>query len=232
MPRRSSGRTIGPDVVDHVAEAALHVAERHDAARFQARLELLPDRAVQHAVRLLLRGEEEGHVVELEGGLDLGDHRVGDDAHVHRAQAHAVQHRPLVAEGAVGEELHVHPLPHPLRQRCLEGARADRVGVLRAVAARPADPQHGTALGAGNARRQEHCGRAEGSGAETAAGWLDHGASSNGSGPGRRSGGMIGRKGDRTIRAVSFGPAGGRSPGRARARRGRAVRARRAPGYW
>ena len=104
-------------------------------------------------MRLRLAGEQEGHVVDLEGRFDLRDHRIGDDAHVHRAEPHAVQHRAFVAQRAVREQLHVHAFADAALEPLLEQPRAGRVGVLRAVAAGPADAQHGAAL------RAQHGGR-------------------------------------------------------------------------
>ena len=118
------------------------------------------------ALRLRLGAEQEGHVVDLEGRLDLGDHRIGDDAHVDGAEPHAVHQRAFVADGAVGVELHLDAVADAVGQRLLEGAGADGIGVLRAVAAGPADAEDGLALRAQDGGREAH---GEGGGAEAAA---------------------------------------------------------------
>jgi hypothetical protein len=102
---------------------------------------------------LRFAGKQEGHIIHLKGGFDLCDHRIGDDAHIHRAKAHAINQRAFIANGAIGKKLHLHTVTHALFQGLLEKPRAGGVGVKRAIAAGPAKAQHGLALRAQNGGR-------------------------------------------------------------------------------
>ncbi len=141
--------------------------------------QLLADRTVENTLGLRLILVQERQVVDLERRLDLGHHRIGDDAGVHRAEAHAFEHRLLVAELAIGEKLHLDAATRTRLDAFLERPRADRVGILRAVGRGPAELDDGLGLRA-------HVGREPDAGAErqaqrkcAARDLLDHAISSH-----------------------------------------------------
>lgn len=128
-----------PHVVDHVAKAPFHEAERDDALGFELLRQHLAYLAVEHLVRLRLVRVQKRQVVDLERGFDLRHHRVRDHRRIERAEAQALQHRLLVAELPVGKEPHLYaPVGLPLN-RLLEQARARGIRVLRRVGRGPAD---------------------------------------------------------------------------------------------
>ena len=87
---------------------------------------------------LRLTGKQEGHVIHLKGGFDLRNHRIGDDAHIHRTKAHAINQWAFIAYGAVREKLYLHAVAHALFQGLLEKPCAGGVGIKRAITAGPA----------------------------------------------------------------------------------------------
>ncbi len=150
-------------VVDHVAKAAFHVAQHHQALGFELLGHLAAGGTVEDALRLRFVGVQEWQVVDLIRRFDLRDHRVGDDARIGRAEAHAFHQLLLIAQGAVGEQLHLDAAARAALHRGLEGARTDGVRILRGVAAGPAEFEHDLVLGRRGQRQgdEQRCGHGQ-----------------------------------------------------------------------
>jgi len=113
MPLRSSGRVIGRlELV--MLRKPISQREALELVLLELGEELLPDRAIHHAVDVLEAREEIGQVEHVELRDEGGEERVAGEADVERAEAQVLQDAGIVAERAT----RVH-LDHDLSVRAL-----------------------------------------------------------------------------------------------------------------